>query len=266
VGFINFIVGILHRTKKHSGFPKIIIIKTKTLKLMPFLTTSQLPEFLLRHALRKSLQPSKHLGHILRVQHISLRLPNQRFNLDQAVHIEMIPKAIIHLPQHLGHEPPLLILTSIDDLVDESNLQHLLRRNPLAHDQRFVGLADPKPLDEATAGAAFGDEAEGCEGCEEEGVRGCVDEVAEGDEGGGETDGGTVEGGDEDFGVGVEGVCDVEVVRYEGLECFAADVGGGWEGFGDGDVGAAVDRIVSGSSERGHILVSLTQRSSGLCL
>lgn len=152
----------------------------------------------------------------------------------------MVPKAVIHLLQHLDHEAPLLILAGIKYLIDEPDLQHLLRRNALAHDQRFVGLADAKPLYEATAGSAFGDETEGREGCEEEGVRSCVYEVAEGDEGGGETDGGAVEGGDEDLGVGVEGVGDVEVVRYEGLEGFAVNVGGGWEGFGDGDVGAAV--------------------------
>ena len=57
-------------------------------------------------------------------------------------------------------------------------------------------------------------------------MRGRVDEVAEGDEGGGETDGGTIEGGDEDFRVGVEGAGDFEVVGYEVFEGFATDVGG----------------------------------------
>lgn len=49
-------------------------------------------------------------------------------------------------------------------------------------------------------------------------MRGGVDEVREGDEGGGEADGGAVQGRDEDFGVCVECVCDVEVVGYECAE------------------------------------------------
>jgi hypothetical protein len=72
-------------------------------------------------------------------------------------------------------------------------------------------------------------------------VWGRVDEVGEGDEGGGEADCGAVEGCDEDFGVGVElvmfglvvvwevwvrgwsgkgtyGVCDVQIIRDEALE------------------------------------------------
>jgi hypothetical protein len=46
-------------------------------------------------------------------------------------------------------------------------------------------------------------------------VWGCVDEVGEGDEGGGEADCGAVEGCDEDFGVGVELVMFGLVVVWE---------------------------------------------------
>ena len=49
-----------------------------------------------------------------------------------------------------------------------------------------------------------------------------VDEIGEGDQRGGETDGGPVERGDEDLGVCVEGVRDVEVVADEGSEPVAA--------------------------------------------
>ena len=70
-------------------------------------------------------------------------------------------------------------------------------------------------------------------------MRGCVDEVGEGDEGGGEADGGAVESGDEDFGVRVEGVCYFEVVGDEVFEGVAADVDVGGEGAGDCYVGAA---------------------------
>jgi hypothetical protein len=59
-------------------------------------------------------------------------------------------------------------------------------------------------LDEADGGVAFGYEAEGGERGEQEGVGRGVDEVGEGDEGGGEADCGAIEGCDEDFGMGVE--------------------------------------------------------------
>lgn len=58
-------------------------------------------------------------------------------------------------------------------------------------------------------------------------MRGGINKIREGDEGGGEADGRAVEGGDEDFGVRVEGVCDVEVVGYEAAEdLFAHGLGG----------------------------------------
>ena len=44
---------------------------------------------------------------------------------------------------------------------------------------------------------------------------GAVDKVAEGDEGCREAYGWTIESRDEDFGVGVECMCDVEVVGHE---------------------------------------------------
>ena len=64
-----------------------------------------------------------------------------------------------------------------------------------------------------------------------------VDEVCEGDEGGGEPDYGAVEADDEDLGVGEEGVGYVEVVGYEGAEPEGVDVGGGvggWAAAGGG--------------------------------
>lgn len=79
-----------------------------------------------------------------------------------------------------------------------------------------------------------------------------VDEVAEADDCGGETDCGAVEGGDEDFGVRVECVGDEEVVGYEGFEGFAPDVGGCEEGFGHGYVRAAVGG--NGSAKGGQIV------------
>jgi hypothetical protein len=94
-------------------------------------------------------------------------------------------------------------------------------------------------------------------------VRRRVDEVGEGDERGGEADHGPVERRDQDLGVRVEGLGDVEVEGDEGLEPefvggggFCGGLGGGlvWVGdmyvltrfllvgggAGDGDVGTAV--------------------------
>jgi len=67
-------------------------------------------------------------------------------------------------------------------------------------------------------------------------VRRGVDEVAEGDESGGESNGGPVEGGDEDFGMRVEGVGYVEVVGDEGTEPVTAQISTLGHFAGDGDV------------------------------
>lgn len=65
-----------------------------------------------------------------------------------------------------------------------------------------------------------------------------VNEVGEGDEGGGETDDGAVERGDEDLGMRVEGVGDVEVAGDEVLEPVLARGVSACAGRADGDVGA----------------------------
>lgn len=87
-------------------------------------------------------------------------------------------------------------------------------------------------------------------------MRGGVDEVGEGDERGGEADGGAVERRDQDLGVCVEGVGDVQVVGDEGLEPVAAGGFVGGHGARDGDVGAAVDG--------GSVIVSATERFRGV--
>lgn len=72
-----------------------------------------------------------------------------------------------------------------------------------------------------------------------------VDEVAERDESSRETDGRTVEGGYEYFGVCVESIGDLEIIGYETLECLATDVSGSWERFGNGDIGSTVIMILN---------------------
>lgn len=55
-------------------------------------------------------------------------------------------------------------------------------------------------------------------------MRGCIDEVTEGDEGGGKPNGRSIESGDEDLRVRVEGVCYFEVVGHEGAEPVTAEI------------------------------------------
>jgi len=74
-------------------------------------------------------------------------------------------------------------------------------------------------------------------------VRGAVYEVRPGDYGGGETDGRTVERGDENFWVCVEGVCYFDVVGDEGGEPGFTEVGAGRKGAGEGYICAAVWRV-----------------------
>jgi hypothetical protein len=71
-----------------------------------------------------------------------------------------------------------------------------------------------------------------------------VDEVAERDQRGGKTNSGPVERGDEDLGMRVEGVGDVEVVCDEGFEPGLALVdGAGVFGAAEGDICAAGVRV-----------------------
>lgn len=209
---------------------------------MFLLPTGNLPKLFLRHPGCKSLQPPKHLSHSLRIHNISLRFSDQRFHLEQTVAVQMVSQPLLDLLQHLVQEPLLFIPPRLDDFVHEPDALHFLGGNPLAHYQRLVCLADAQSLDECAAGATFGDEAEGRERGKEESVRGCIDKVRERDEGGGEADCGAVEGGDEDLGVRVEGLCYFEVVGHEGAEPVAAEFGRGfvfWSGTGGGYVGAA---------------------------
>jgi len=193
----------------------------------------------LRYPLHKPLQAPKYLGHILRIQHITLRFPNQGLHFEKTIRIQVVPETLIDLLQHFGEKFLLLVFPSLKHLIHETNLQHILSRDPLAHNQRLVRFTDTKPLNESPTGASFGDKTKRCEWCEEKGVGRCVDEVAEGDERGGKTDCGAIESGDEDLGVRVEGIGYVEVAGYEVFDRFAAELGWCKLGSGSCDIGAS---------------------------
>jgi hypothetical protein len=209
-------------------------------------TAGDLGELGLRDAGHEPLQTAKGLGHTLRIHDIVLRLADERLDLGHRVTNQMPAKPLIHLLQHQLQELLLLVRLGVEDLVHEPALDQLLGRDALAHDERLVGFRDAHALDEAAAGAALGDEAEGGEGGQDEGVRGGVDEVGEADEGGGEAYGGAVEGCDEDLGVRVEGLGGVDVVGDEGGEPLLVEVAA-FVFATDGDVGAAGRVLVNNS-------------------
>lgn len=186
---------------------------------MPFLTRGQLAKFLLGITLHEPLHPGKHFISILAVKQLPLRTTNELFDLEQTRLVQMRTQTILNLLKNLLKEALRVIGftgRSGDDLVHEAGGHQLLAGDPLAHDERFVGLGDSQALYKGAGGAALGDEAEGGEWGKEEGVRGGVDEVCEGDEGCGETDCWTVECGDKDLGVVVDGAGEIEVVDDEG--------------------------------------------------
>jgi hypothetical protein len=185
---------------------------------MSLLTTSYLPELLLRNTLHEPLQSGKYLVHILRVRNIHLGPSNQLLDSRQTLTNEVLSQPLIHLLQDQLSELGVLALSDLEDAVQVPAPLELLRREPLAHDQRLVGLCEPQARDQRPRRTALGDEAQRGKGREEEGVRRRVDEVGKGDDGGGQADDGPVEADDEDLGVCGEGVRDVEVEGDEGLE------------------------------------------------
>src|SRR5277367_937875 len=138
------------------------------LQFMPLLPTRDFPKLFLRDPRRKSFQSAKHLRHILRIQHISLWLPNQSLDFKQAVANKMLSQPIINLLKHHIVEFHVLAFLAIKDLVYESRREQLLCCYPLAHNQSLVCFAYTHSLHESTRRAAFRYETETGEGREEE--------------------------------------------------------------------------------------------------
>ena len=213
------------------------------LKLMLLLSGSDLHKLLLRDAIQESLHTHEHFVRILLIQNLPLRSPNKALDLHHAVLVQMRAHAILNLLKYSLQESLRIVIapaSRLDNLVHVPRRNQVLNRNPLAHNQRFVRLGNTQPLDERAARAALGHETQGRERGEQEGVRGRVDEVSERSEGGGETDGGPVHGDDEDLGVRVEGVREVEVVDHEALCDLTAGVVAAGIGTGHLNVSAAV--------------------------
>ena len=74
---------------------------------------------------------------------------------------------------------------------------------------------------------------------------GAVDEVRPGDQGGGQADHRAIEGGDEDFGMCVEGIRHFEVISHEAGQPVPADVGARRDGTRHFDICTTAETKVS---------------------
>lgn len=163
-------------------------------------------------ASHKPVQTGKDLLGVLRGHDVVLGLPDQLLDAQEALPVQVRAEALVDLAQHELAELGVLIGRRLEDGVDEAGGQQLGGGDAAAHEEGLVGLGIAQAQDQGAAGAALGDEAQRAKGREQEGVRGAVDEVGVGDQGGGEANDGAVEADDEDLGVGVEGLGDIEVV------------------------------------------------------
>jgi len=145
-------------------------------------------------------------------------------NLLQNKSLKLVRLPLSYLLKALGHVP---------------RLHQFLLRDPLAHDQCLVSLGKSKTLDKTAGGAAFGYQPERREGGEQESGGDAINKVGEGYKGGGKTDDGPVQTDDQDLGVRVEGLGDVEVVGDEVAQPVVVDgvLGGEVVGLGDARVG-----------------------------
>ena len=194
---------------------------------MFLLPHSQLPKLLLRNTAQEPLHAHKRLDPILPIQEFPLRPPDKLLDLQQTRLVEMRTQPIVDLLQHLLQETlGILLFTrrSRNHLIHKPGLLQLFARNPPTHDKRLVGLGDAQPLDKRARRTTLRNKPQGRKRGEEESMRGGVDEVSHGDEGSGEADGGTVQGHDEDLGMGVESTGDVHVVGDEVADELATDV------------------------------------------
>lgn len=220
---------------------------SNSLQLVPLLAAGNLPKLLLGDSLHQPVNTGKDLLDVVEVKLLDLGPAQQLLDADEAVANQVLAEAVVDLLEDPLLEPDVGAGAGADvkDLVEVAALQEGVGGDLFAHEKSLVGLGGAETLGEGAGGGALGDESERGEGGEEEGVGGAVDEVGDGDDGGGEADGGAVEGGDEDLGVGVEGAGEVEVVDEEGVEEVTVLGGGGGgirAGEGGGDVGAAVGR------------------------
>lgn len=92
---------------------------------MPLLTRGNLLKLLLRNPANEAIQPGEDLGHILPIEDLALRLPDQRLDAGQGVAVEVLAQPLVDLVQHLAQEARVVALLARKDLV------HVARRDEL---------------------------------------------------------------------------------------------------------------------------------------
>lgn len=192
---------------------------------MSLLARGKLQKLALRHAAHKPPKPGKDLPRVLALEHIDLGPADQLLDADQAVAHEVVAQLVVNLGQDKLLEPDVVVLGALElgkDLVDEAGLQQLVGGDAAAHEQGLVGLANAEALHQGARRAALCDQAKGRKRRQQKGRRRGVDEVGKGNERGRQADDGPVEPHDQDLGVRIEGLSDVEVEGHKALQPLAA--------------------------------------------
>lgn len=216
----------------------------KHLQLVSLLTSRQLAELLLWNASSESLETTENLSNSLSIELLSVRLLDQRLDVDQRRADQVRAHTVINLSQHSVQELGVSLL-EVEDLVDVAGLDKVINSNALGHDERLVGLCYAETGDKAHGSTALGDKADGGEWSQEEGVGDGVDEVGETGQSSGETDCWAIESSDEDLWVGVEGLGNVEVVGDEAGQEVTVNVGSLCNVTAEGDISSAGDKLAT---------------------
>lgn len=166
------------------------------------------------YASDESLQTAKHLSGVLRFHNLPLGLSDELLDAHETVSVQVRPEPLVDLVEDQLSE--LVVLTSgrVKDAVDKASREQLVGGNALAHDERLVGFGIPQAQDQRATGTALGHKPNRAKGREQKGVWRAVNEVGVGNKGGGEPYDGPVEANDEDFGMCVESLRDVQVEGY----------------------------------------------------
>jgi hypothetical protein len=182
------------------------------------LSSCNLPKLFLGISTNEALQTTEYLKDALGVESLLLRSADEGLDLEHRVLIQMVAHAIVNLGQDSLEEVGALVLAKVEDLVDVANMQQLLARQALAHDESLVGLADAESLHKTNGRIALGNQPERRKWRQQIGVWRGVDKVGKASERSGESNGRAVQGNDKNLGMGVECVGNVKIVGNKGLE------------------------------------------------
>lgn len=130
----------------------------------------------------------------------------------------MASQPLIHLLQHLLQELGRVLAPHINNLIHKPSMHQLLTRNPLTHNQRLVRLANAQPLHKSNTRISLRHQTERGKRREQKGMWRRVNEIRMRDERSGQAYSRAVQRGNEDLGMCVESMCDVQIINGEGFE------------------------------------------------